>query len=90
MSAHCPACDAAHGTLDILCPSAHILVASLLLFSAEALGPAIALRLSRCLPICYSRKVKRQELMKQNRYCIWDNTPSPSVSPERGPSSDEE
>mmetsp|Transcript_1044 Transcript_1044/g.2702 ORF Transcript_1044/g.2702 Transcript_1044/m.2702 type:complete len:386 (-) Transcript_1044:55-1212(-) len=36
------------------------------------------------------RKVKRQELMKQNRYCIWDNTPSPSVSPERGPSSDEE
>lgn len=52
--------------------------------------PAIALRLSRCLPICYSRKVKRQELMKQNRYCIWDNTPSPSVSPERGPSSDEE
>jgi hypothetical protein len=28
--------------------------------------------------------------MKLNRYCIWDNTPSPSVSPERDTPSDEE
>mmetsp|Transcript_39685 Transcript_39685/g.112590 ORF Transcript_39685/g.112590 Transcript_39685/m.112590 type:complete len:361 (+) Transcript_39685:183-1265(+) len=36
------------------------------------------------------RRLKRIALIKDNRYCIWENTPTPSGSPERDNPSDEE